>query len=86
MAKVKFDVCDICNEVVTKSKGGIEISGQNIAITWVGKNSPDGDPFKNAGIHVPMDGRVTITICKSCLIKELKINNSDFLDIINNDR
>jgi len=86
MAKVKFDVCDICNEVVVKSKGGIEVSGQNIAVAWVGKNSPEGDPFKNAGIHAPMDGRVTLTICKSCLIKELKISNSDFLDILNNDR
>lgn len=86
MAKVKFDVCDVCNEVIIKAQGGIEIAGENIAITWVGKDSPEGDPFRNAGIHAPMNGRVTLTICKTCLLKELKISNSDFLDILNNDR
>lgn len=86
MAKVKFDVCDICNEVITKNKGGIEISGENIAVTWVGKDSLQDDPFKKAGIYAPMNGRVTITVCNSCLVKELKISNSDFVDILNNDR
>ena len=71
MAKMEMDVCDVCGEVIIQSKGGIEISGENIAIAWVGQDSPEGDPFKNSGIHIPMNGRVTLTICKTCLIKEL---------------
>lgn len=71
MAKVEFDVCDICGEAVTYSKGGIEISGENIAVAWVGKDSPKEDPFKGCGIHAPMNGRVSITVCLPCLKQEL---------------
>lgn len=74
MSKREMDVCDVCDQVVTKTKGGIEISGENIAVSWVGKDSPEGDPFKNSGVHIPMNGRVTLTVCKPCLVKELGIN------------
>lgn len=86
MAKVRLDVCDVCNEVVVNTKSGIEISGENIAVAWVGRNSPEGDPFKNSGIHIPMNGRVTLTICKHCLVKELEICDADFVDILNKDK
>lgn len=86
MAKIKVDVCDVCGEVIVKAKGGIEISGENIVIAFAGRGAPEGDPFKNSGIHIPMNGRVTLTVCKPCLVKELEISNSDFLDILNKDR
>lgn len=71
MAKVRLDVCDVCGEVISIMKGGLEISGENIGVTWVGKGSPAEDPFKNSGVHIPMNGRVTLTVCKPCLLKEL---------------
>lgn len=77
MAKVKLDVCDICNEVIVSAKSGIEISGENIAVAWAGRDSPKGDPFNNSGIHIPMNGRVTLTICKLCLITELEITKME---------
>lgn len=77
MAKIKLDVCDICNEVIVQAQDGIEISGENIAVAWAGKSSPEGDPFNNSGIHIPMNGRVSLTICKSCLIHELNITKID---------
>ncbi|HLG28093.1 MAG TPA: hypothetical protein VI423_09940 [Paenisporosarcina sp.] len=73
MAKVKIDVCDVCGEVITGAKNGIEISGENIAVAWAGRNSPEGDPFDNNGVHIPMNGRVTLTVCKPCLISELEL-------------
>lgn len=86
MAKIRLDVCDVCNEVISAAKGGVEISGENIGVAWAGRNSPEGDPFKNSGIHIPMNGRVTLTVCKGCLVKELQITNSDFVEILNKDR
>lgn len=77
MAKVQVDLCDVCGEVIVEPKGGFEISGENISIAWAGRNSPEGDPFKNAGIHIPMNGRVTLTVCKSCLVKELEIKTPE---------
>lgn len=83
MAKIKLDVCDICSEVIVTAKNGIEISGENIAVAWAGRNSPEGDPFRNSGIHIPMNGRVTLTVCKPCLIKELEISKSDIVENFN---
>jgi hypothetical protein len=76
MAKIQLDSCDICNELINNEKEGIEISGENIAIAWLGKGSPKGDAFRGSGIYAPMNGRVTLAICKSCLIQELNLTRN----------
>ena len=67
MGKLKIDVCDLCDAVLTDSKSGIIIEGEHIAVCWAGRNSPEDDIFQGHGSHAPMDGRVSLTVCKTCL-------------------
>lgn len=67
MAKINMDVCDSCGNVIEDFKGGLEISGENIKVLWAGKSPPSEDVFQNDGVHAPMNGRISITICTSCI-------------------
>lgn len=77
MAKVKIDVCDMCDEVLKGPKDGIIIKGEEIEVQWAGRNSPPGEIFDQNGQHAPMMGRVSLTLCKTCLWIHLEIKPTD---------
>ena len=68
-----MEVCDLCDEILTEQQAGIAILGENIAVRWVGKSSVSTDVFENNGQYAPMNGRVSLTICKKCLKLYLKL-------------
>ncbi len=67
MTKLTLDVCDICDEVLTESKSGIVIEGEDITMRWAGRNSPNEDLFQNNGQYAPMNGRISFSVCLKCL-------------------
>lgn len=67
MAKIKVDVCDLCDEVLVKPRAGLLFEGENISVKWAGRGSPDEDPLSGAGSLAPLNGRVCVLVCKKCL-------------------
>lgn len=67
MPKIELDVCDFCDNILAEKKSGLVIEGENLKVTYAGRNSKDEDPFKENGQYAPLNGRVSITICWKCL-------------------
>ena len=69
MSNYICDICDICgNEIVDKS--GLRIDGENIETKVIGSQKKK-DIFSKDGQYAPMNGKVSFTICKECLMSNL---------------
>lgn len=58
------DQCNMCENDLVDKKSGLIIKGSDIITSWAGDLS---DPFANSGNRAPMQGQVSLVICKPCL-------------------
>lgn len=65
------DACHMCDEPLLLPRSGLSIMGADIVTRWAGPVRTD--PFVNSGAHAPMQGQVSLTICKDCIRKYLEL-------------
>lgn len=65
------DQCSLCDRECLEKNSALVIEGQNIKTFWVHSNK---DPFENAGMFGPMNGKISIIICVDCLKTSLSMD------------